>query len=101
MAKLNDGKVCGERSLFALFPDNSNTLSGPSNQIGKEREDTQLTNVGSLDHTNVVPSVPDTTYTLHGMSPDEPSDVGLLGWRTPARDHGGEACGDLDELVRE
>jgi len=35
------------------------------------------------------------------MFPDEASDISLLGWRTPARDHRGELGSDLDELVPE
>ena len=65
------------------------------------REGLKLTNVGGLDHTNVVPSIPNTTYAFLGMFSDKASDVSLLGRRTPARNHGGEFGSDLYELVRE
>jgi len=65
---------------------------------GKEREDIELTNVGSLNHTDVVSPIPNTAHTFLSMRPDEASDISLLGWRTPARDHCGEFGSDLDEL---
>ena len=66
-----------------------------------KRENLELTNVGSLDHTNVVSSISNTTHTFLGMLADEASDISLLGGRTPARDYGGELGGNLYELVRE
>ena len=68
---------------------------------GDKGEDIELTNVGSLDHTNVVSPIPNTTHAFLGMFPDEPSDISLLRRRTPACDHCGELCGDFDELILE
>jgi len=68
---------------------------------GKEGEVIELTNVGSLDHTNVVSPIPNTAYTFLGMTPDEAGDISLLGRGTSARDHCGELGSDLDELVLE
>ena len=67
----------------------------------EEGEDIELTNVGSLDHTNVVSPIPDAAHTFLRMFPDESGDISLLGRRTPARDHCGELGSDLDELVLE
>jgi len=68
---------------------------------GRKGEDIKLTNVGSLDHTNVVSPIPNAAHTFLGMFPDESSDISLLGRRTPARDHCGELGSDLDELILE
>ena len=64
-------------------------------------ENFKLTNVGSLDHTNVVSSISNTAHAFLGMLPDEASDISLLGGRTPARNYGGKLGGNLYELVRE
>jgi len=64
-------------------------------------EEIELTNVSSLDHTDVVSAIADTAYTLLGVFPDKTGDVGLLGRRTPAGNHRGELGRDLDKLVRE
>lgn len=72
-----------------------------SDGVGRGGENTKLTDVGSLDHANVVSSIPNTAYTFLGMLPDEPGDISLLGRRTSARDHCGELGSDLDKLVLE
>lgn len=66
----------------------------------KKGKDIKLTNISSLDHTNVISPITDTTYTFLGMFPDKSSNISFLGRRTPARDHCRELCSDLDKLVR-
>ena len=64
-------------------------------------ENLKLTNVSSLNHTDIVPSITDATHAFLGMFPDKASDISFLGRRTPARDHSREFGSNLDELVRE
>lgn len=64
-----------------------------------EREGLKLTNVSSLDHTDVIPPIPNTTYTLLGMFSNKASDVSLLRRGTPACDYGRELGSNLNELV--
>jgi len=93
-------KSAASEACFPSFP----TIPTPtllSDGIEKGGKDVQLTNVGSLDHTNVVSSIPDTAYALLGMFSDKTGDVGLLGRRTPTGDHRRELGSDLDKLVRE
>ena len=72
----------------------------PHCQVKSKRgKDVEPTNIGSLDHTDVVSSITNTAYTLLGMFPDKTSDISLLGRRTPACNHGRKFGGDLDELV--
>jgi len=64
-------------------------------------KDVELTNVSSLDHADVISSIPDAAYSLLGMFSNKTSDVSLLGRRTPTGDHRRELGSDLDEFVRE
>ena len=64
-------------------------------------ESLKLTNVSSLDHTEIVPSITDATYTFLGIFPDNSSDISFLGRRTPASDHSREFGSNLDASVRE
>ena len=94
-------KSAASEACFPSFP----TIPTPerccqTKPVYGER-DPGLTNVGSLDHANVVPSVSDTTHTFLGMLPDEASDISLLGRRTSACDYGGELGSNLYELIRE
>ena len=68
---------------------------------GRMEGNTKLTDVGSLNHTNIVSTITDAAYTFHGMLPNKTSDVSLLSRRAPARNHSGELGSDFDELVLE
>ena len=60
-----------------------------------------LTNVGSLDHADVVSTIANTADALLGMLPDEPGNICLLRWRASAGNDSGKLRRDLDELVLE
>ncbi len=59
------------------------------------------TNIGSLDHAHVVPTISNTADALLGEVPNKPRDVCLLSRRAPASDDSGELGRDLDKLVLE
>ena len=93
-------KSAASEACFPSFP----TIPTPMLHCqvkSKRGKDVEPTNIGSLDHTDVVSSITNTTYALLGMFPDKTSDISLLGRRTPACNHGREFGGDLDELVSE
>jgi len=94
-------KSAASEACFPSFP----TIPTPRFrcQLNRETrgEDVELTNVGGLDHTDVISAIADTAYTLLGVFPNKTGNVGLLGRRTPAGDYRREFGSDLDELVRE
>ena len=59
------------------------------------------TDVRSLDHADIVPSVPDTADSLLSVVTDKTGDIGFLRWRASASYDGRELRRDLDELVAE
>jgi hypothetical protein len=54
-----------------------------------------------LNHTNVVTTIPDTTYPLLGELPNEPCNVCFLSRGTSTSDDRRELGGDFDEFVPE
>lgn len=59
------------------------------------------TNVGSLDHRHVVPSVPDAAHSLLRMLPDQSRHVGLLRRGTSTRNDGRKLGRKFDKVVPE
>jgi hypothetical protein len=51
-------------------------------------KDLVRTNIGSLNHANIIASITDTAYPFSCMFPDETCDIGLLGWGTATSDNG-------------
>ena len=80
VAELLDRKVCRERSLTALLADDTNT------------------DIGGLDHGDVVSTVADAAHAFLGVGADEAGDVGFLGRAAAAGDYGGKLDCDGDEF---
>ena len=67
----------------------------------REKKCLELTNICSLYHTDIVPSVSNTKHPLLRVLSDEAGNISLLGRRTPANDDDRGFGGNLDQLVRE
>ena len=61
----------------------------------------RLTDIGSLDHADVIPAISDAADGLLGEGPDETRNIRFLGRRTATSDHGRELGGENDEFVAE
>jgi len=83
MRELGHGKISSERCLFALFPNNTHT------------------NVRSLDHADVVSTVPDAAHPFLGEGTNEASNICLLRRRTSTGDYSREFRGNFNELILE
>ena len=101
MTELNDGEVRGERGLFAFFPDDANTWVPLSEKAGNRKRGFKHTNVGSLDHADIISSISNTTYSFPGMFPYKACNISFLGRRTPASHYCREFSSNLYEFVRE
>jgi hypothetical protein len=103
VAKLRYRKVGREGSLLSLFADDTNayryrglTSVAPSTLTSYTRTD-----IGSLDHAHVIPTISNAADTLLSVAPDKPGDVCFLRRGAPAGDDGGELGCDLYKLVLE
>ena len=113
VAELVDGEIGGERGLTSLLADDADTWERGVSRIksSEKRHHTQLhvheqggtarTDIGGLNHRNIVTSVSDAAHSLLGMSADQAGDVGFLRRRTTARDDGRELGRKLDEILAE
>ena len=59
----------------------------------------QRTDISSLDHAYVVPTITDTAHALFSIAPDESSDICFLRRRASTRNYGRKFGCDLYELV--
>jgi len=60
-----------------------------------------LTNIGGLNHADIVSPISNTAYRFLGKFPDEARDVGLLCGRASTGDNCGQLCSDYDEFSLE
>jgi hypothetical protein len=74
--------------LFTLLPDDSNTFNQRSSTMRLEK---QLTDIGGLDHGNIVSSISNTADCLLGVLSNQPRDIGFLRRRATT----GRNCGKL------
>ncbi len=65
----------------------------------RDGERGQRTDVGSLYHAHVVPTIADAAHALLSIAPDEPGDIGLLRRRASTRDNCGKFGCDLYEFA--
>lgn len=81
ITELFDREISGERCLSSFLSNDTDT------------------NVGGLDHGDVVATIADTADALLGVLADEPGYICFLRWGTTACNDGRKLDGDGDEVV--
>lgn len=78
-------------------PDSQSTYCRSASGIESDESPDRLTDVGCLDHADVVPAISDATDPLLGVLPNEPGNIGFLGRRTSTSHYDGELSCYIDE----
>lgn len=87
--KLVDGEVGGQRGLLAFLAYNSDTWANvsASTHFRLIASSQELTNIGSLDHADIIATITYTAYSLLGEFSDQPGDIRLLRWAASTGHH--------------